>query len=85
MIQGNFEIELPIYNPAGFKVVAFFDAGNAYAENENYSFKNLKMDYGFGFRWLSPMGPLRFEWGLPINRKPGEDPVVFNFTIGDLF
>lgn len=85
MLQANVELELPIYAPAGFKVVAFFDAGNAYAEQENVSLKNLKMDYGFGFRWISPMGPLRFEWGMPINRQPGEDSVVFNFTIGDLF
>lgn len=85
MVQGNFELEVPIYTPAGFKAVAFFDAGNAYAEEQNISFRNLKMDYGFGFRWLSPMGPLRFEWGMPINRQPGEDSVVFNFTIGDLF
>ncbi|PIR20556.1 MAG: outer membrane protein assembly factor BamA [Deltaproteobacteria bacterium CG11_big_fil_rev_8_21_14_0_20_47_16] len=85
MIQANFEIELPIYNPAGFKAVAFFDAGNAYAEDQSISMRHLKLDYGFGFRWLSPMGPLRFEWGMPINKQPGEDPVVFNFTIGDLF
>ncbi len=85
MVQANFELEIPIYQPAGFKMVGFFDAGNAYAEEERVSIHNLRMDYGFGFRWISPMGPLRFEWGLPIHRRPGEDAVVFNFTIGDLF
>lgn len=85
MVQANIELELPVYQPAGFKVVAFFDAGNAYAEEQKLSINNIRMDYGFGFRWISPMGPLRFEWGIPINRRPGEDTVVFNFTIGDLF
>lgn len=81
----NVELEVPIYNPGGFKGVVFFDAGNAFAENENYSITNLRCDYGFGLRWNSPMGPLRFEWGFPINRRPGEDTVVFNFTIGNFF
>ncbi len=40
---------------------------------------------GFGVRWLSPMGPLRFEWGFPIHRMPYEQPVLFEFTIGNAF
>jgi outer membrane protein insertion porin family len=79
------ELELPIYDKAGIRAVTFFDAGNSYGENQNYSFDNLRMDYGFGIRWNSPMGPLRFEWGFPINKQPGEDSVVFNFTIGNFF
>lgn len=79
------EIEYWVYDPAGISLVAFFDAGNAYAENENYSVKNLRMDYGFGLRWNSPMGPMRFEWGIPINPRPNDDKVVFNFTIGNMF
>jgi outer membrane protein insertion porin family len=79
------EIECPIYDKAGLRAVAFFDAGNAFAEDENYSFKNLRLDYGFGLRWNSPMGPLRFEFGIPIQRQTGEAPMVFNFTIGNFF
>jgi len=79
------EIEWWLYEPAGISLVAFFDAGNAFGEDENYSIKNLRTDYGFGLRWNSPMGPMRFEWGIPINRRPNEEKVVFNFTIGNLF
>lgn len=79
------EFEIPIYDKAGVRAVAFFDAGNCFAENENYSFKNMRLDYGFGLRWNSPMGPLRFEWGIPIDRRPGEDAVQFNFTVGNYF
>lgn len=79
------EFEIPIYNKAGLRAVAFFDAGNAYAENQNYSFTNIRSDYGFGVRWNSPMGPLRFEWGFPIKPRAGEDPVQFNFTVGNYF
>jgi outer membrane protein insertion porin family len=84
-MQFNFELEFPIYEPAGFKFVGFYDAGNAFAENQNFSVTNLRQDYGFGLRWNSPFGPLRFEWGFPIDRQPGEDQVIFNFTIGSFF
>jgi outer membrane protein insertion porin family len=49
------------------------------------TFTNLRYSVGFGFRWVSPIGPLRFEWGIPINRQRGEDPIVFEFTIGNFF
>jgi outer membrane protein insertion porin family len=49
------------------------------------TFQNLRYSVGFGFRWFSPIGPLRFEWGIPLNPQPGEDPLVFEFTIGNFF
>jgi outer membrane protein insertion porin family len=79
------ELEIPIYKKGGVSGVVFFDAGNAFDETQNYNILDLRLDYGFGIRWNSPMGPLRFEWGFPIQRRPGEDPVVFNFTIGNFF
>jgi len=45
----------------------------------------LRKSAGFGFRWFSPIGPLRFEWGLPLDRQANEDPLVFEFTIGNFF
>jgi outer membrane protein insertion porin family len=42
--------------------------------------------FGFGFRWFSPIGPLRFEWGIPITKHEPTDPSpVFAFTIGNFF
>lgn len=46
----------------------------------------LFYSFGFGFRWLSPMGPLRFEWGIPITkRSPTDQSMLFQFTIGNFF
>lgn len=44
---------------------------------------SLRSSWGFGFRWFSPIGPLRFEWGLPFQTLPGQDKIVFEFTIGN--
>lgn len=47
----------------------------------------LRKSVGFGFRWQSPIGPLRFEWGIPLDRQAAlnEDSLVFEFTIGNFF
>jgi outer membrane protein insertion porin family len=80
----NAELEIPIFKALRIRGVIFFDAGKAWGVKENIDFK-LKTAVGFGFRWHSPVGPLRFEWGIPLNPDPGEEPLVFEFTIGNSF
>jgi outer membrane protein insertion porin family len=46
---------------------------------------NVRTSWGFGLRWISPLGPLRFEWGFPLNKLPYEESSVFEFTIGNFF
>jgi len=53
-----------------------FDAG---------SIRNLRLSSGMGIRWFSPLGPLRFEWGFPLNKLSYEESSVFEFTIGNFF
>jgi outer membrane protein insertion porin family len=49
------------------------------------SLTHLRTSWGFGIRWFSPLGPLRFEWGFPFKRLPYEESSVFEFTIGNFF
>ncbi len=84
----NFEVVSPIIRQAGISTVVFFDAGNAFGDvwgNGHLNPLELRTAYGFGVRWLSPMGPLRFEYGIPINPRPDERRGVFDFSIGNLF
>jgi hypothetical protein len=30
---------------------------------------DIRTSWGFGIRWVSPLGPLRFEWGIPFVRS----------------
>lgn len=80
-----FELEHPIVRDAGLKFVVFYDIGNVFAERPDFGNLQLRQDAGFGFRWFSPIGPLRFEWGFPINKKPEDDNSVFQFFIGPPF
>jgi outer membrane protein insertion porin family len=79
------ELEYPIIRDAGLKLVSFFDVGNAFLGLPALSQIELRANWGWGFRWFSPIGPLRFEWGYPINKKSFEDPFVFQFFIGPPF
>jgi outer membrane protein insertion porin family len=45
----------------------------------------LRTSWGFGIRWFSPLGPLRFEWGFPFAPLPYEETNRFEFTIGNFF
>ena len=78
----------PLVSDAGLNGVIFFDVGNAFNDGESISLNpsDLKRDVGFGFRWLSPLGPLRLELGFPVgNRLPGENPYEIQFTVGSVF
>ncbi len=98
----NAEIEFPIIDSVGIKGVIFQDAGNTWnlekalckpaARNMDPQtapcglHADFKTAWGFGIRWFSPLGPLRFEWGFPFRpRRPYEDTVQFQFTVGNAF
>ena len=88
----NLELEIPIIPKVGVKGVVFVDAGNSFAvdasffQDKQHSLPlGLFWSVGFGIRWLSPVGPLRFEWGIPLTRRPIDDPILFEFTIGNSF
>ncbi len=81
MYQG--EILFPLINEASMFGVAFYDVGQA---EDVLSDNKLFSDVGFGIRWFSPIGPLRFEWGFPLNRDVDyHDSVNFEFSIGTPF
>ncbi|MGE3635331.1 MAG: BamA/TamA family outer membrane protein, partial [Sandaracinaceae bacterium] len=59
------------------------------SSNDSCTFNpfDLRTSVGFGIRWVSPLGPLRFEWGIPLDRHAdlGEQEIDFQFTIGNFF
>jgi outer membrane protein insertion porin family len=84
----NLELEFNLVPGAGISAVTFLDAGNAFGDPWSQGHIDplaLRASYGFGVRWVSPMGPLRFEWGLPFEPQPGERNIVFDFSMGTFF
>jgi len=80
MYQG--ELLFPLIREAQMYGVAFYDVGQA---EDTIIDERFFADTGFGIRWFSPIGPLRFEWGFPLNREYLHEAVVFEFSIGTPF
>jgi outer membrane protein insertion porin family len=80
----NLEYLIPISRSLGLKGVVFFDAGNAWRQQEDY-FRDMRYSAGAGIRWFSPLGPLRFEWGYNLDPEEDEKRTVFEFSIGTAF
>ncbi len=81
----NVEYTVPLLKEAGVKGVLFFDAGNSKNGVGNV-FSGILSSYGFGIRWFSPIGPLRLEYGIPLNRRQGIDSSgKLEFSIGSFF
>jgi outer membrane translocation and assembly module TamA len=38
-----------------------------------------------GFRYLSPIGPIGFDVGAPLDEKSGEPSVRIHFSVGSTF
>jgi outer membrane protein insertion porin family len=81
----NLEYIFPIVPAARLKGVVFYDIGRGFDDHETIKFSELRETWGFGFWWLSPIGPLRFEWANIINQKPTDQASKFEFTIGTIF
>ena len=80
----NFEWIFPLVKEQGIKGVAFFDTGNAWGEGEDF-FSEWRYSVGGGIRWLSPLGPLRLEWGYNLDPEEWEENSRLDFMIGRFF
>ena len=76
------EFIFPIVQSLGLRGVVFFDAGNAFLQKDGIDFGNLRYGVGAGVRWLSPFGPLRIEYGVPLNISDGERKSSILFSFG---
>jgi len=68
-----------------FRVSAFFDAGYVWGEDESVNLSDMRYSTGLGFSWNSPVGPLKFSLGFPINRDSDDETQRFQFQLGTVF
>lgn len=72
-------------NDKTLRMFAFTDVGKAFGQDENVSFSQLRASAGIGLSWISPMGPLRFSYGVPIRQQTGDRIQKLQFQIGTSF
>ncbi len=88
---GNYEIILntelifPLIEDIKLKGVVFVDYGAAFDEDDDFGLSDMRHTTGFGFRWNSPFGPLRLEWGFNPDPKLDESDNKIEFSMGGAF
>jgi outer membrane protein insertion porin family len=83
----NAELYFPVPgtgNDKHLRIFAFADAGNVWREGEKIT-ASLRASAGLGLSWISPVGPLKLSWGVPLRVQPNDRIQRFQFQIGTAF
>jgi outer membrane protein insertion porin family len=83
MVQFNIELIIPLYTEMGLVGVVFYDRGNVYADEIEWD--DMRASYGYGIRWLSPLAPIRLEYGIVLDPREGDETGRWEFTLGGSF
>jgi translocation and assembly module TamA len=76
LLVGSIEIDQQITND--WSVAAFVDSGNAYNALRDF---NPATGIGLGIRWFSPLGPIRVDIAVPLEKDAPDDYRV-HITLG---
>ena len=68
-LEGSTEIRKPLFGKLG--AVGFFDFGNVSGDSLTLPTSNLLYAAGPGFRYLTPVGPARIDFGYQLKQEPG--------------
>jgi len=86
-LLGNVEYLIPLF--FGIRAALFYDVGNVWGPDEakgtRFDPTDLRHGAGLGFRWNSPFGPIRVDYGIKLDQKKGESFGNFNFSVGSAF
>jgi outer membrane protein assembly complex protein YaeT len=91
MLEGSSEVRLPLRGKIG--AVAFVDYGNVWTEAFKVDLRDLRVAVGPGLRYMTPIGPARFDVGfqmnpidgLLVNGAPQKRALRIHFSIGQAF
>lgn len=71
MLIGNIEYTYPLVD--FLKVAVFYDTGNVWAKLNDIGSGGFKSSIGLGLRVKTPIGPIMLDYGIPLNKAPGEE------------
>ncbi|MFH0762520.1 MAG: outer membrane protein assembly factor BamA [Candidatus Omnitrophota bacterium] len=71
VLIGNLEYTYPLFS--FLKLAAFYDVGSVWAKVSEFGSGGFKSGIGVGVRIKSPIGPIRLDFGIPLNIESGED------------
>ena len=73
-------------NDRTLRMYGFVDAGNVFENSFKLSgTEGLRASTGIGISWISPVGPLRIAYALPLRKQDGDKIERLQFQIGTSF
>ncbi len=85
-VLGNAELIFPppfsSEQSSSMRLSLFLDAGNVYNRVNGFEPSQLRYSVGAALAWITPIGPLKFSFGVPINKQADDQVESFQFTIG---
>jgi len=83
LIEGSFELRQQFTEKIG--AALFVDFGQVSLRSFDVPIDNLKFSAGFGVRYTTPVGPLRFDIGFPFRPPRGDRSWQIHFSLGSSF
>lgn len=83
MARATVELTFPIIEKA--RAAIFYDTGFVNADPYEWGTEHVASDFGFGLRLDLPIGPLRVDYGIPLQRDGRSGGGHFNFNVGYQF
>jgi|Deesub1362B_J571_1020462.scaffolds.fasta_scaffold00001_883 outer membrane protein assembly complex protein YaeT len=82
----NLEMTFPLISEIRYlQGAVFYDSGRVFQERRQFNPLDFQHALGFGLRYKTPLGPVRFEIGWNLNPSPGEKSFHLFLTIGNVF
>lgn len=78
-------VELRVKLTETIGIVPFLEAGNVYESVVPRPGDGLRYGTGLGFRYYTPIGPVRFDIAVPVNKRPEDDEFQIYVSIGQAF
>ena len=83
LIAGSIEMRARVMEDIG--LVAFLDGGNVFRSELPDLGQDPLFGAGFGVRYYTPIGPLRFDLAFPLDRRPSDDVFQIYISLGQAF
>lgn len=90
---GTAELSFPLGLPKEIGILgkAFVDVGSLWGSADNPSYfsildsTTMRISSGVGLQWMSPFGPIRVDYAVPLQKDPWDRTENFRFSFGTRF